>query len=335
MIRVGFKLSETGRKADILAGGTGAEEQTITVPRDHPCFPALVALASMDSKGPYISSWELKGCDAIPTPESALARLEADKAKREADRAADLAQYRERALAALAARTTRTDQGYTHSSNALVARDDETGVEVRLGRETIMPHWPYNAPEDVTTSPEALAWIAELEAQTEARNAELQAEANRLLIERVAQHHATKAQAAQAAEDEAARREALGMVEGDDDYEIEDGALTQVPMWQTHKRGRNWFAAIASDPKSPGGLARTFAEKAKGASYYIVPDLAPGIPVEFGADYYSARGNPDRERWYGYVKSLDDQRLILHKCATAKQAITEGAAYAASLASVR
>ena len=61
-------------------------------------------------------------------------------------------------------------------------------------------------------------------------------------------------------------------------YAIEFGALSECPVWESHKRGKNWCAAITPDPKSPGGLARDFWEKAKGDYYYLVPTapIAPG-----------------------------------------------------------
>ncbi|MFW6156940.1 MAG: hypothetical protein ACOC7J_06455, partial [Armatimonadota bacterium] len=68
---------------------------------------------------------------------------------------------------------------------------------------------------------------------------------------------------------------------------VEEGALTEVPIYEGHRRGKNWFARIAKDPTAPGGLSREFADRAKGRYYYVIPEWAtPGTPVEFGADYY-------------------------------------------------
>lgn len=81
---------------------------------------------------------------------------------------------------------------------------------------------------------------------------------------------------------------------------IENGAFINVPVYETHKRGQNWMARVQKDPKSPGGLKREFAERARGDEYYyIVPkNWRVGDFVEFGADYFSSGGRRSRTRWY-------------------------------------
>lgn len=92
---------------------------------------------------------------------------------------------------------------------------------------------------------------------------------------------------------------------------VEDGALTQVPVYETHRRGKNWLAVIAPDPKSPGGLKRTFVERAKGSYYYMADTLKPGDPVEFGADYYTGSGHKQVCRWYGVVVDVRPDAVVL------------------------
>jgi hypothetical protein len=59
-----------------------------------------------------------------------------------------------------------------------------------------------------------------------------------------------------------------------------------------------------------------------------------GEAVEFGADYYTGSGKPDRKRWYGFVVRIvpetDDTLavVVLQKCANGKAAIKGGKALA-------
>lgn len=86
-------------------------------------------------------------------------------------------------------------------------------------------------------------------------------------------------------------------------FKKEMGYLVEVPIYEGHKRGRNWLAVISPDPKSPGGLARSFCEHGRGKYFYNVEDLKPGDVIEFGADYYTRSGHPSRNREYGVVIS--------------------------------
>jgi len=114
---------------------------------------------------------------------------------------------------------------------------------------------------------------------------------------------------------------------------IENGALVTAPIYENHTRGKNWLAAISSEPAAPGGLNRDFATRAGGDYLYLVPaDLTPGTPVEFGADYYSGRGKKHAARWHGFVVSVSDTELALCECDSAREAIAAGAAYAAESA---
>lgn len=72
---------------------------------------------------------------------------------------------------------------------------------------------------------------------------------------------------------------------------VEHGALCSVPVYEEHKRGKNWMAIISVNPASPGGIDREFVARARGQYYYHVDAALVGKPVEFGADYYTARGS--------------------------------------------
>jgi hypothetical protein len=87
--------------------------------------------------------------------------------------------------------------------------------------------------------------------------------------------------------------------------EIELGALTDVPVYCSHKRGRNWAATVKPDPRSPGGLAREFWQRARGSYFYMVPkNLQAGDVVEFGGDYYTTSGHKHPDRAYCVVLSI-------------------------------
>jgi len=84
-------------------------------------------------------------------------------------------------------------------------------------------------------------------------------------------------------------------------YPVEHGAMTDVPIYENHERGTNWLAKISPNPSAPGGLDREFVERGRGKYYYLVADLEPGTPVEFGADYRTSGGRKRPNRWYGVV----------------------------------
>ena len=106
------------------------------------------------------------------------------------------------------------------------------------------------------------------------------------------------------------------------EIEVEMGALKNAPIWEDHKRGKNWLAEISPDPKSPGGLKRKFWEHARGSYYYIIPsNVQLPTAIEFGADYYSGRGNKYPKRWYGVIVSISQDKIVIEKCETASQAI--------------
>ncbi|MGB9848886.1 MAG: CRISPR-associated protein Csx16 [Moorellaceae bacterium] len=103
---------------------------------------------------------------------------------------------------------------------------------------------------------------------------------------------------------------------------IDNGACRNVPVYEFHKRGRNWMAKISLDPAAPGGLKREFFSTAHGDYFYLIPEgaLKPGDPVEFGADYYTGGGRKCSKRWYGVVVSVSDGEVEILRAETARQA---------------
>lgn len=102
---------------------------------------------------------------------------------------------------------------------------------------------------------------------------------------------------------------------------IEDGALTTAPVYENHKRGKNWLAIIGADPQSPGGLERQFVPNGRGRYLYLVNVLKVGEAVEFAADYYSSGGRKHANRWYGVIREKSDTALVVEHFSTSAQAI--------------
>jgi len=59
---------------------------------------------------------------------------------------------------------------------------------------------------------------------------------------------------------------------------VRDGAMLSAPVYEGHKRGKNWMAIINPDPTAPGGVARTFVPRGRGEYYYIVSTDLVGQP---------------------------------------------------------
>ena len=323
-VTITYSLSQTGRKASLLAGGDGAQKQTITVTPDMPEFARAVEAASFSYDGkPIVDVYCYDDFDVIPTVDQILDVRESCAAKKAAKEAAEKESIRAATQAVLDGRKTSKDCSYTNDG------------DVSARYEYDVAAWPYDAPLAIRESPEAVAWIAELAAERESAAV---AAIEKKKIELAAE----SMKAAKAAEKETARRAALGMADGEIDLSIEDGALIEVPrnMWESHKRGKNWMATITVNPASPGGLDRDFVSKAKGDSYYLLPTLSPGDAIEFGADYYSGGGRKNSNRWYGYVvriipETADEySSLILRQIAGGKTAVKEGQKFAAKLATV-
>ncbi len=104
-------------------------------------------------------------------------------------------------------------------------------------------------------------------------------------------------------------------------YKTENGAMTEVPCYETHRRGRNWMAIISPDPSAPGGLAREFVDRGRGKYYYLVDETLVDQPIEIAADYFSTGGNRSPKRWYGVVRSLTDSEITIQHYETSDEAI--------------
>ncbi|MGX7828298.1 hypothetical protein ACTG9Q_24725 [Actinokineospora sp. 24-640] len=105
---------------------------------------------------------------------------------------------------------------------------------------------------------------------------------------------------------------------------IDHGALTRVPVWETHRRGKNRAAILPGvDPTRPSGLYRVFWTKAGGEDHFYKVPTRPlvGTAVEFAADYTDSRGNRRPCRWYGVIRAHTEQPLTIQHCATAREAI--------------
>lgn len=103
-------------------------------------------------------------------------------------------------------------------------------------------------------------------------------------------------------------------------------ALMEAPVWESHKRGKNWMAVISRDATKPSGLEREFIPVARGEGRYYLGGLDIAhrnpvpFPVEFGADYYSGSGKRHADRVYGVVRAIRKDGLDFTRTATAYQA---------------
>jgi hypothetical protein len=328
-----YALSEAGRKANILAGGNGNGEQTLIVTPTDPEFAACVAAGTVGPAAVEIdttysfprnlydgTSIAARKWDTIPT----VADVLADESRRATEHAA-LKDTRDREAA------DKHAADVTHDTEIVRERRTKTATISDLAGVAHEYHEPAECllPE-VSATPEAVAWLAEL--ATEKAAAQAAADAG------TAAEKVRRTEAAALAEvKKAERRQLMGLEDGQVAYRVEDGALTGVPCWEKHSRGKNWMATISVNPSSPGGLERDFCEKARGSSYYILPTFFPGDAIEFGADYYSGRGRKNSKRWYGYVVDLrayrpaideDGQYLVVVECDSGKAACKEGAKWA-------
>jgi hypothetical protein len=96
-------------------------------------------------------------------------------------------------------------------------------------------------------------------------------------------------------------------------FAVEEGALKEAPVYETHKRGKNWMAVIEISPSCPGGLARTFVKNAYGPYYYMINTLKVGDAIEFGGDYYTGRGSKRAERWHGVLIEITESEAKFHR----------------------
>lgn len=308
-VTIKFSLSPAGQKALLLSGGDGKSQQQTIVEPTSEHFKQSVEQATILSDGTCVLDLEYqKHFDSMPTVEQLLDVLPSKKRQEQEQLEKRCNEVRAAYQDILTNKKTIEKQCYGPMFQAIV------------------PAWPYlsfpesavrKAAEQIQTSPEAIAWQAELDAINE------QTRANAITKDAAdkAEQERIKAERAAAL---VAKRAERGLQDGDEDYAIEGDALAECPVWGTHSRSKNWMAIISLDNTAPGGLAREFAEKAKGDCFYILPSLEPGDAIEFGADYYTGSGRKNPERWYGYVVRVEPTYLVLRQCKTGKEAIKSG-----------
>lgn len=340
-VTIRFDLNEAGRKASILAGGDGKQDQVVEVPQDSPHFAAALEQAEVANDGTATIRFYGSQFDRVPTVEELLgvraAKVAAHKAEHQRRVAAHKAEQQRRAEVNIAEFRAVLAEKRTEKSAFTVG-------EKSFPFET--PAWPHHYSEmpgaeecrAIMDSAEAKAWTEQLANDRAAAEGAAHAE-------REEQEAAERQRIADEAKRREEWREKYGLVEGDIALRVEDGALASIPRgyWESHSRGKNWMALISSDPTKPGGLDRTFTQKAKGDLYYMLPFWMAGDAVEFGADYYSGGGRKSPKRWYGFfVRSFDGENydgeatsyVVLRACSTAKEAIKAGEAHRKSLATV-
>lgn len=107
---------------------------------------------------------------------------------------------------------------------------------------------------------------------------------------------------------------------------VSDGALVKVPIYEQHKRGKNWCATIVLDESKPGGLSRLFwsicLPKYHAGAYYWVPcNIQAGDCIEFGADMVTRKDARQYQRRYYRVVQVLANRLDLVRFETGKAAL--------------
>ena len=297
-----IKLTDTGRKANLLAGGSASREQSIKVPFESPEFRKVVELGTLANDAPYL---DFTGCydpgfDHLPTAAEAISVVETNRAEKLAEKEREVAERYARWLTVVQDKKTIER---THTIN---------GVQVK---STFTPDWPSAYDNPVLDLPETKMWLAELAiVNEEAERFNTEA----MTVAKIKREEAEKITAAK----EQNRRDALGLQEGELDLSVEENALTSVPYgcWKSHNRAKNWLATIAVDPSKPGGFDRVFHAKARGDYYYLIDRLNVGDAIEFGADYYSGSGRKSPTRWYGIVIRKTNTMLVVKQTTTGKAA---------------
>ncbi len=97
--------------------------------------------------------------------------------------------------------------------------------------------------------------------------------------------------------------------------------LLEAPVYEPHVRGKNWLAVIDVDGTMPSGLSRRWMPRGRGESKYLVSEIVLFDPIEFGADYTTARGDKQRTRWYGVVVGKTPTHLVVEQTKTGARAV--------------
>lgn len=93
---------------------------------------------------------------------------------------------------------------------------------------------------------------------------------------------------------------------------IEDGTI-ENPRHDTHRRAKNWVAIVERDKSQPGGLRRTFLERAPAGRVHVA-GISAGCWLEFAGDYYSASGRKQANRTYVRVHEISDTAMTIEEC---------------------
>lgn len=102
---------------------------------------------------------------------------------------------------------------------------------------------------------------------------------------------------------------------------IANGALLEAPVYEGHRRGKNWLAIIDVDGTAPGGLSRRFLPTARGECLYMVEQMGLFDPVEFAGDYITGVGTKKPNRWYGVVIAKTDDFIDVEEAPSGAQAV--------------
>jgi hypothetical protein len=101
---------------------------------------------------------------------------------------------------------------------------------------------------------------------------------------------------------------------------LEEWYVVEPPVWEDHRRARNWLARIAPDPDVPGGFSREWCERGRGRFKYSATSMLEGDTIEFGADRIWGSGDGrSRCRWVGEIVDVHDTHLAVRYFKTPKE----------------
>jgi hypothetical protein len=313
-----FGLSAAGQKSNLLSGGAGERLQSVSLPSDHENFRDFLELAEtvVSAEGEAVLDttvalkwWPVEVAPTCWDHTPSLEELFADHARRLAE----------------------LDQQYRAGKEKIRQETEEVLRQRKTYTRTcdqapvfVGPAWPQVCDDAVRRSPEALAWLAELEQANEEARRRHNEEVERAREEEQARRKAEQEEFARRVAEEnrqkQERRAELNLRDWEEAYATEAGALLQVPIWSAEEK--NTAAIISLDYTRPGGLRRHFLRRARGEAYYLLPEepLRSGTPLEFraGAEW----------RHYAFVVRVEADCIVLRECQTGREAIKAGQEFA-------
>jgi hypothetical protein len=93
---------------------------------------------------------------------------------------------------------------------------------------------------------------------------------------------------------------------------IEDNTIANH-LHIDHKRRKNWVAIVERDMSQPGGLRRSFLDRAPGGRVFT-KGIQVGCWLEFASDYYTGGGSKRPGREYFRVREMTTEGLSLETC---------------------